>query len=146
MNSKNKILKKIRSSTKNPPKREQIDLVATTYDNLLETFITNLQNAGGEIGKVERGVVLKAEFGVAENGAVYINHDKSKDRKDYTFYEEMTILLDRSSIVSNMHEAYERVRIDEFGIFISGPSKSADIEQTLVIGAHGTKRLWVKLV
>jgi L-lactate dehydrogenase complex protein LldG len=61
--------------------------------------------------------------------------------------EHLVIVLAESDIVDNMHAAYERLgaRLGEaaYGCFMSGPSKTADIEQALVIGAQGPRSLTV---
>lgn len=91
--------------------------------------------------------VVVGEIGVAENGAVWIPQTV-KYKALYFIAENLVILLDRNRIVSNMHEAYEKIKNEkyEFGTFISGPSKTADIEQALVMGAHGARGVLVILV
>ena len=84
--------------------------------------------------------VLRAHFGVIENGACWIDHRPEDDRTRYTLPEHLAILLPHDALVPTMHEAYTRIKelgIDDFGLFLSGPSKTADIEQALVIGAQG---------
>jgi len=58
------------------------------------------------------------------------------------------IVINEENIVNTMHEAYQRIETtaDGFGVFIAGPSKTADIEQNLVIGAHGSRSLRVYLM
>ena len=79
--------------------------------------------------------VVKGEIGVAENGAIYF------------ISEKLVILLDRNKIVDTMYDAYRELDGQEyqFGTFISGPSKTADIEQALVMGAHGARDVLVIL-
>ena len=87
------------------------------------------------------------QIGVAENGAVWIEQDV-KQRAIYFIAEKLVILLDKNKIVNNMHEAYKLIDTGEygFGTFISGPSKTADIEQALVMGAHGARDVTVVLI
>jgi L-lactate dehydrogenase complex protein LldG len=91
--------------------------------------------------------VVQGETGVAENGCVWIPQNV-KEKALYFIAEYIVILLNKKHIVSNMHEAYEQIQFNDngFGVFISGPSKTADIEQSLVIGAHGAKGVTVVLV
>jgi L-lactate dehydrogenase complex protein LldG len=90
----------------------------------------------------------RGHFGVAENGAVWLD-DRDLRHRVIMFLAQHVILVIRiDDIVNNMHEAYSRLSFDEnhFGVFMSGPSKTADIEQSLVIGAHGARSLHVILV
>jgi L-lactate dehydrogenase complex protein LldG len=83
--------------------------------------------------------IVQAEFAVAENGAVWVKNPANRHRALYFIAEQIIFAVPRGEIVHTMHEAYERIGFEEagFGCFISGPSKTADIEQALVIGAHG---------
>jgi L-lactate dehydrogenase complex protein LldG len=89
--------------------------------------------------------IIKAQFGVAENGAVWVTEDDLKIRVIPFIGEHLVAVVDAEEIVSNMHEAYERIGSADygFGVFIAGPSKTADIEQSLVLGAHGPKSMTI---
>lgn len=90
--------------------------------------------------------IVRGELGVAENGCVWIPQNV-KQKVVYFISEYLVIILDRKNLVNNMHEAYQSIKFGDkgFGVFISGPSKTADIEQALVVGAHGPKGLMVIL-
>lgn len=90
--------------------------------------------------------IIEGEIGVAENGCVWVPQNV-RQKVVYFVSEYLVILLDRKKIVNNMHEAYRDLNFSEkgFGVFISGPSKTADIEQSLVVGAHGAKGVTVIL-
>jgi len=92
--------------------------------------------------------IVQGEFAVAENGAVWFKNASNRHRALYFIAENIVIIVPKSDIVNTMHEAYERIAFDKpgFGVFISGPSKTADIEQSLVIGAHGARSARVVFV
>ena len=90
-----------------------------------------------ELVDVDLGVVA-GSFGVAENGAVWIAQD-IRHKALYFGAAALVIVIPKDAIVDTMHEAVVRPEVDDFGYgcFMSGPSKTADIEQALVFGAHG---------
>lgn len=92
--------------------------------------------------------ILPGEFAVAENGAVWVTDAAVKHRVVYFIAQHLALVVPEREVVHNMHQAYQRLTFSDpcFGAFISGPSKTADIEQSLVIGAHGARSLTVFLV
>ncbi len=91
--------------------------------------------------------VIKGAFGVAENACVWIPQTM-KEKAVCFISENLVILLDRTQIVNNMHDAYKRIEFNDYGYgsFISGPSKTADIAQVLVMGAQAARSATVVLV
>ncbi len=92
--------------------------------------------------------IVEGKIGVAENGCVWIPQTM-KEKAVCFISEYLVIVLDKDNIVNNMHEAYKRIEFDpkyQFGSFISGPSKTADIEQALVMGAQAARGVTVIIV
>jgi L-lactate dehydrogenase complex protein LldG len=91
---------------------------------------------------------VRGTLGVAENGAIWLEESSMVNRLLPFICEHLIIVLDASQIVADMHQAYSKIQIDKegYGVFLAGPSKTADIEQSLVIGAHGARSLVVYLI
>lgn len=92
--------------------------------------------------------ILRGEIAVAENAAIWVTESHVKHRVIYFLCQHLALVVPASDLVHNMHEAYERISVGTtpYGGFIAGPSKTADIEQSLVIGAHGPRSMTVFLV
>ena len=96
-----------------------------------------------QLNGTDVGVVC-GQIGVAENGCVWI--PQSMRQKAVCFIvEQLVIVLPKSGIVDNMHQAYDCIQMPTTGLgcFISGPSKTADIEQALVMGAQAARDVTV---
>ena len=112
----------------------------------------NLTPIGPETGKdvLEQIdlAILKGEFGVAENAAIWLPEPNMMNRSLPFITQHLVLVINRSDLVPNMHVAYQRIdrKSLTYGVFIAGPSKTADIEQSLVIGAHGARSLTVVLI
>jgi L-lactate dehydrogenase complex protein LldG len=96
--------------------------------------------------------IVRGDIGVAENACIWVPQTM-KERAICFASEHLVIVIDDRHIVNNMHEAYDLISrsshyfIDyQFGTFISGPSKTADIEGALVYGAQAASAVTVVLV
>ena len=91
--------------------------------------------------------IIKGAIAVAENGAVWLYESQMINRLLPFICQHLILVIEKKNIVATMHQAYQQIDTDKegFGVFIAGPSKTADIEQSLVIGAHGARSLIVYL-
>jgi L-lactate dehydrogenase complex protein LldG len=92
--------------------------------------------------------LLPGVLGVAESGAVWVAPRDSLERAACFLAEHVALVVPRAALVPDLHAAYARVDVaaSPFGCFVCGPSKTADIEQALVIGAHGPRSILVALL
>lgn len=92
--------------------------------------------------------VVPGQLAVAENAAVWVTPASPVERTLCFLSQNLILVVPRDEVVSNLHQAYERINVaaTPFGTWISGPSKTADIEQSLVMGAHGPRSLTVILL
>lgn len=91
--------------------------------------------------------ILKSDLGVAENAALWLTEQQIGHRVLPFITQHLVVIMEEKNLVADMHEAYKIIGInnDGYGVFVAGPSKTADIEQSLVIGAHGARSLSVFL-
>jgi len=131
--------------------RNLYDDYKNVYSNVQEcklgNFDANKEDDAHNLKELDLAIV-KGNFAVAENGAVWIKNSENRHRSLYFIAQNIIIVLNKNDIVNNMHEAYSKIEFENsgWGAFVSGPSKTADIEQSLVIGAHGPKSGYVIFV
>jgi len=89
--------------------------------------------------------VVRAEFGVAETGSVFLTEANFKVNALGFLAQHLVVLLDPARIVANMHRAYQDAAFStaRYAVFMTGPSATADIEGVLIHGAQGIRSLTV---
>jgi L-lactate dehydrogenase complex protein LldG len=94
--------------------------------------------------------VLPAEFLLADTGSAVLWPRSSAERLLCYLPTTAIVLARQEGLVSHMSDVWDRLsdRAADFGtrgemVFVTGPSRTADIEKKLVLGAHGPKRLVV---
>ena len=116
-------------------------LIASSLPYIAASLDPDTVSEASDLNGVDVGVV-EGKVAVAENGCIWIPQTM-KERAVLFISECLVIIIDRKDIVSNMHQAYEKIENTGYGCFISGPSKTADIAQALVMGAQAARGVTV---
>ena len=141
----------IASSVSQPLSTTHQPIIASNLPGIDAQLNPDTVTEAQDLSQVDIGIV-RGTIGVAENACIWIPQTM-KERAICFASEHLVIVLNAGSIVSNMHEAYARIEASsdyfkdyKFGTFISGPSKTADIEGALVYGAQAARALTVVLI
>ncbi|QOG00597.1 LUD domain-containing protein [Flavobacterium sp. MDT1-60] len=122
--------------------------IITTISELSEIAVLDWTNDDPHSLQNVELTIIKAHFGVAENSALWVTDAILGQRVAPFITQYLAIIVNKKDLIPTMHQAYDRIGNQEygFGTFIAGPSKTADIEQSLVLGAHGARGLVVFLM
>ncbi|AOW10560.1 LutC/YkgG family protein [Flavobacterium gilvum] len=120
--------------------KESGNFVVNTIAALGEVDSHVVSLSASELEKLEKAYV-EGTVGVAENGAVWIYESQMINRLVPFICQHLVLVIEKKNLVATLHHAYKKIEAarEGFGAFIAGPSKTADIEQSLVIGAHGAR-------
>lgn len=92
--------------------------------------------------------VIAGVFGVAETGSVWVTNEQLTMNSLGLLAKHLIIVLRVQDLVGNMHDAYRRADLgrQQYGVFMTGPSATADIEAVHVTGAQGALSTTVLLL
>ena len=111
---------------------------------LVETFVENAERAGFTVHRdeppaLEGAGVSRALYGLAETGSVVLAASPRESRASSLLPFSHVSLVAEDRILPDLAALFEEVRdaLPSALAIVTGPSRSADIEQTLTIGVHG---------
>lgn len=122
-----------------------------------ESLMGLLNHAGISVKRVNQGIesmkvaVTSCEYLIARLGSIMMSSQQFSGRKLYSFSEVHVVIAFTSQIVPDIKHALSGIREKYAGkmpsmiTMVTGPSRTADIEKTLVMGAHGPKEVYVFL-
>jgi L-lactate dehydrogenase complex protein LldG len=128
-----------------------IDAVAAKLPASLELLLTDHGYEKDAMESSDAGFT-ECESLVAQTGSVCVTGPSSGGRVLSVFPPHHIVIASRGQMLPDLSAAYEHLaakyqgRYPSFISFITGPSRTGDIERILVLGAHGPKRLTVLLV
>lgn len=122
------------------------EVLASNVDGVKADINPDIVSEAQDLNGTDVGII-EGDIAVAENGCVWVPQTM-KERVVCFISENLVILVHRNKIVNNMHEAYKKIHMTDYGYgcFISGPSKTADIEQALVMGAQAARGVTVIII
>jgi L-lactate dehydrogenase complex protein LldG len=120
---------------------------------LADEFARNAERAGfvvhrGEAPEVDRAETSRAAYGLADTGSVVLLASPEEPRARHLRPERHVSLLPESRIVPGLAELFAALGADlpSALVIVTGPSRSGDIEQRLVVGVHGPREVHVVML
>ena len=89
--------------------------------------------------------LVKASFALADIGSLVFPYDENGTSLSHFLSDCVFVLVERRQLLPNQFELLKKIELEKSKnmVFMAGPSRTADIEKVLVLGAHGPRRLVV---
>lgn len=132
-------------------RKEDIFCYEDEISNQLNSFGIPFQHSSELSKNIEVGIT-GCEFLIAHTGSIMVSSAQRGGRQMFVYPPVHIVIANKNQLVGYLDEAYAGIREkykSDFPsqiVLITGPSRTADIEKTLVLGAHGPRELRVFLV
>lgn len=123
------------------------DVITKAYPGLIK-----IPGFSHQYNEKTKAAVFACEIAIARTGSVLVLANSSEGRQGYIIAEHQIIIVRQKQIVYDVSDAVNHLKQSHSGKLpsmvsvISGPSRTADIEKTLILGAHGPKKVSVFLI
>jgi L-lactate dehydrogenase complex protein LldG len=119
---------------------------------VIDQFLERAAEAGftvhhGDVPELDDAEISHAAYALADTGSVVLLSSDEPRARSLLPWRHVTVVRD-DTILSGLEELFERLGPDlpSSVAIVTGPSRSADIEQRLAVGVHGPGEVHVVLV
>ena len=130
---------------------EEVYCIDPEIAQMIEDSRIRVQSDASEFTNMIPGIT-QCEFLIARFGSIMVSSKQTSGRRMNVFPEAHIVIAHTHQIVPEIKDAIVAIQDKYSGnlpsmiSFITGPSRTADIEKTLIMGAHGPKELYVFLL
>ncbi len=107
---------------------------------IVSPYVSNREAAECDLG------VTGADFALSETGTLVLRSSIAQPRTVSLLPRVHLALIRSSCLRADLHQVFEETKGDGYFVFVTGPSRTADIELTVTVGVHGPKTLYVMLL
>ena len=98
-----------------------------------------------EMAQCDLGIT-EADFLLPETGTLVLRSSAEKPRAVSLLPRIHLAIVRPEMLRADMHQVFEEAKDHHYLVFITGPSRTADIELTVTLGVHGPKNLYVWMI
>ena len=110
----------------------------------------------GDLGGAERqarlarptAALVEVDYALADIGSLVVLRDNTASMLPHFLPESVMVIVRPEQLLANQFELIKVLPQDAGGnmVFITGPSRTADVEKVLILGAHGPRRVSVGML
>jgi len=91
---------------------------------------------------------VAASYAISDTGSLVFLYDESQTSLPHFLSDCVFVVIKQEQVIANQFELFSILPAEKARnmVFVAGPSRTADIEKVLILGAHGPSRLIVMML